>query len=366
MPVRLMLAATLALLSPLATSPGNAAQQPIAVFERADGERAVSELASALEGDFVLPEVGKKYAAMLRTKLAAGRYSNAEDAKEFTDAVNADLQAVHKDGHLRLHYVPAEYRKPKGAVAGGDQAPAGTSDKGPPEKSSVATAGWLADGVAYIDFAHLPGNEPTLADVRKFIAAHEHAKVVIIDARRVAGGGLAEMNLLFAQLFAEPKVLAVLDIRKAVEDKHGSLFGVESKSLLRKVAGPEAIIRREHLVVPAAQQSALNAAKVYLLTSRNTLSAAEHLSLALKRTKRATLVGETTGGAGHFGGMSPMGEAYAAFIPAGRTFDPDTGQSWEGTGIEPDVKVPADKALDEALKLAGVTASGATALAQLK
>jgi C-terminal processing protease CtpA/Prc len=64
--------------------------------------------------------------------------------------------------------------------------------------------------------------------------------------------------------------------------------------------------------------------------------------------------------------MAPMGNAYAAFIPVGRTFDPDTGESWEGTGVAPDVAVPADKALDEALKLAGAGVSGQAALAALK
>ena len=60
-----------------------------------------------------------------------------------------------------------------------------------------------------------------------------------------------------------------------------------------------------------------------------------------------------------------MGEGYAAFIPAGRTFDPDTGKSWEGTGVAPDIAVPADAALDEALRRAGVSTSGAAALAAL-
>ena len=45
---------------------------------------------------------------------------------------------------------------------------------------------------------------------------------------------------------------------------------------------------------------------------------------------------------------------------------PDTGKSWEGTGVAPDVAVPADKALDEALKLAGAGVSGQAALAALK
>jgi hypothetical protein len=136
--------------------------------------------------------------------------------------------------------------------------------------------------------------------------------------------------------------------------------------LMRKVSGPATIIRREHVAVPAAKQSALKDAKVYLLTSKKTFSAAEHLSLALKRTKRATLIGEATGGGAHFGGMGPMGAGYAAFVPVGRTFDPDTGESWEGTGVAPDIAVPADKALDEALKLAGVKVSGEVALAELK
>ena len=61
-----------------------------------------------------------------------------------------------------------------------------------------------------------------------------------------------------------------------------------------------------------------------------------------------------------------MGTGYAAFIPVGRTFDPDTGESWEGTGVKPDVEVPADKALDEALKLAGAKVTGSAALASLQ
>jgi hypothetical protein len=361
-----MLAASAALLSPPIGAQAAAAENPAkpiagkmqtAAFERADGEKAVADLATALEENFVFPEAGRKYAAMLRTKLAAGGYSSFEDAKAFTDTVTADLQAVHKDGHLRLGYVPAEYRKGKQGAGGGG---------GPPETSAVARSGWLADGVAYIDFTGFPGNEATLADVRRFIAAHSDAKTLIIDARRNGGGGLAEMHLLFEQLYAQPTTLVAMDIRQAVEEKKGNFFDEGDDKILREIAGPPTIIRREHFVTPAAQQRGLKTAKVYLLTSKKTFSAAEHLSLSLKRTKRATLVGEATGGGAHFGGVEPMGESYAAFIPVGRTFDPDTGHSWEGTGVKPDIAVPADQALDVALRLAGLSVSGEVALASLK
>ena len=341
-----------ALLAQAAPPPASEAVRP--AFDKADAEKAVTDLATALEENFVFPDKGKAYSAMLRANLRNGAYSSFPDAPAFAEKVTADLQAVHKDGHVRLRVAPAEQR-------GQAQAPNG----GPADANDVAKAGWLAPGVAYIEFTGFPGSEATLAEVRKFLAAHKDANTLIIDARNNGGGGLAEMNLVFAEIFAQPTTLVAMDIRQAVEEKHGTPFDANDP-LMRRVSGPATIIRREHLAVPAAQQSGLKDAKVYLLTSKKTFSAAEHLSLSLKRTHRATLVGEATGGGAHFGGMAPMGKGYAAFIPVGRTFDPDTGQSWEGTGVAPDVAVPAEKALDEALRLAGVSLNGQAALASLK
>jgi C-terminal processing protease CtpA/Prc len=231
--------------------------------------------------------------------------------------------------------------------------------------NAISKSGWLADGVAYIRFEGFPGNDETLAALRGFLDNHKDAKTLIIDARTHRGGGLAEMDLLFAQLFAKPVVLVEMDTRVAVEERRGS--PIAGHPTLRTIAGPEGVVRREHFVVPAEQPS-LAGTKVYLLTSKRTGSAGEHFSLSLKRTERATLVGETTAGAGHYGGMEPLDKdfTYAAFIPVGRTFDPDTGEGWEGVGVKPDVAVPADQALDEALKLAGVNMSGEAAIAALK
>jgi hypothetical protein len=327
-----------------------------APFVKAVAEEAVKELATQLEDSFVFPETGKAYSAMLRTNLNAGKYSSFADAQAFADAVTNDLQAVHKDGHLRVHVVPPEARS----------GPKSEESRRPRQFGKAVTkSGWLAEGVAYVDFEIFPGDEESLADVRNFLDAHRNAKTLIIDARHHHGGGLAEMDLMFAQLFDKPVVLVDMDTRVAVEQRRGS--PVAGHPTLRQIKGPEGVIRREHFVAPAAQPT-LTSTKVYLLTSKRTGSAAEHLSLALKRTHRATLVGETTAGAGHYGGMQPLDKAftYAAFIPVGRTFDPDTGTGWEGVGVKPDVEVPADKALDEALRLAGVTVSGEAALASLK
>jgi peptidase S41-like protein len=347
----LAIAVPLGAQTPAPPSASPAARPPAAPFVKTEAEAVVAALATQLEANFVFPEAGKDYAAMLRSKLAAGGYAQFADSEAFAKAVTADLQAVHKDGHLALH--------PPRTDAGGMR----QMRRGPPDTNAITKSGWLADGIAYIDFAGFPGNEATLAALKSFIAAHQDAKTLIIDARNHHGGGLAEMDVMFPQLFAKPTVLVDMDTRVAVEQRGGDPLG---DAMLRKVPGPEGVVRREHYVVPAAHQGALAKAKVYLLVSHDTGSAGEHLSLALKRTHRATLIGQTTRGMGNYGGMEPLGFGYAAFIPVGRTFDPDTGVGWEGTGVAPDVAVPADQALDKALQLAGVKVSGDVALASLK
>lgn len=329
------------------------AERPNAAFVKADAQAAVRQLASLLEDYFVFPEIGRQYAAMLRANLDGGAYASFADGRAFVDKVTDDLQAIHKDGHLRVHIDPRE----SGSQLRAEQ-------PGPPTVNAIPKSGWIADKVAYIRFDLFPGNAQSMAALRTFLDAHKDAETLIIDARAHRGGGLAEMDLMFPRLFAKPVVTVAMDTRVAADQRGGG----SPEASLRLVAGPEGVVRREHHVVPAAQSGALPNAKIYLLTSKRTASAGEHLALSLKRTKRATLIGEPTYGAGHFGGRPPLGESgtYSAFIPVGRTFDPDTGEGWEGTGVKPHIEVEADKALDEALKLAGVQLSGEAALAALK
>ena len=91
---------------------------------------------------------------------------------------------------------------------------------------------------------------------------------------------------------------------------------------------------------------------MYVLTSNRTFSGAEEFTYNLKNLKRATIVGETTGGGAHPGGGNRLAKHFGAFIPTGRAISPITKTNWEGTGVEPDVKVPADQALRTAQVMA--------------
>ncbi len=334
-------------------TPPPAVQPAAPSFAQADARAVVEALAAVLDANFLYPDVAKRYAAGLRAKLAAGGYSQFADGDAFAAAVTADLQAISPDRHLRV-MSPAMIAKRGGGRQRRDGAPF----------SAVRRSGWIAPEVAYIDFAGFPGNATTLDAVRAFLATHGDAKTLIIDARGNGGGGLDEMDLIFAQLFSAPTALVTMDTRVAVERSRGNPF--EGLATLKLASAPEGVVRRVHSALPAATATGLRNAKVYLLTSKKTFSAAEHFSLSLKRTGRATLIGEATGGGAHYGGVEQLPAGFAAFVPVGRTFNPDNGEEWEVVGVAPHIAVPAEKALDEALRLAGVSATGEVALAALR
>lgn len=317
--------------------------------------RAIETLADALQQRFVYPEQGQHYADSLRAHLAAGDYAGLADTKALAQRLTQDLQAVAPDGHLRVDADadvagpgPGPRRRmgppPNGAPKSGP-APSGAPEDGLP---SVAETKWIADGVAYLRFNQFAGEPASIAAMQAFVRDYAGARAIIIDTRTLTrGGGVAEMDVLFPQLFARQTVL----VDMAVPARDDGPQPAPSPSL-REVAGTPGMRVMEHVAVPDPAGPRLANAKVFYLTSARTRSAGEHFAMALQATHRGTIIGERTAGANHFGGFEPIGAGMVAFIPVGRTYDPRTGKDWEGIGIVPDIAVPADEALARALRMA--------------
>jgi retinol-binding protein 3 len=89
-----------------------------------------------------------------------------------------------------------------------------------------------------------------------------------------------------------------------------------------------------------------------VLTSKRTFSGAEELSYDLKMLKRATIVGDTSGAGAHPVAGHRIDDHFMIGVPFARAINPISKTNWEGSGVEPDVKVPAEEALDTATKLA--------------
>ena len=89
-----------------------------------------------------------------------------------------------------------------------------------------------------------------------------------------------------------------------------------------------------------------------MLTSSATFSGGEQVSYDLQQLARATIIGERTkGGANAREGFRVQAHLEAT-IPVARGVNPISGTNWEGTGVTPDIEVPAEHARHRAYQLA--------------
>ena len=214
---------------------GGATPAPSAATLRDSRAATVTKLADALEERYVFPEVGKRFAAMLRGNLAAGRYSAIADDEAFAKQVNADLRAVAFDGHLHLAKVPAG--------AGGPGGPGG--GRGGKMPDPIQAQARLPGGIAYARYGVFLGQPDTLEAIRKFFDANRDAKTVIIDVRTHIGGGLGEMDVFFPYLFDKETVLLGMDEREGVPTPP------DEPSVRTVAVSPPGVKRTEHVVTPA-------------------------------------------------------------------------------------------------------------------
>ena len=91
---------------------------------------------------------------------------------------------------------------------------------------------------------------------------------------------------------------------------------------------------------------------IYVLISRRTFSAAEAFAYDLKALKRVKVVGERSGGGAHPFHYRRVHEHFVLSLPEERSVNPITGGNWQGTGVQPDVVVSSDRAIETALRLA--------------
>src|SRR5258708_13637049 len=154
-----------------------------------------------------------------------------------------------------------------------------------------------------------------------------HRDAIIFDLRQKGGGQTAMGTVIATYMLARPTHL--IDIYNRKEDS------TTQNWTLSYLPGPR-----------------LTKQPVFVLTSKRTFSGAEEFAFDLKNQKRATIVGETTGGGAHPVSGHTVADYFMVGVPFAKSLDPVTKTNWEGTGVEPDVKVPAADALTTAEKLA--------------
>jgi len=314
------------------------ADTPAAATLAARPSALVAALATRIDDYYVDPATTRIYRAALDKALAEGAFDGlAGDA--LAAKLKSVLQAAHPDLHLSI-YAPGSGMFGKEDENGQPDLPA----------NALEAAGWVAPGIAYVRPFAFFDRESDVERLGKFMDEHADAKALIIDLRHHHGGELREMDVIFADLFGAPTDLLTMTTRPAAWERFEKKAPTERLSVIARDA---TMVREMHRAVPRTGGARMADVPVYVLTSRGTASAGEHLALAMKVSGRAVLVGDTTRGAGHYGDAVELADGYSMFIPYGDTVDPKTGNGWEGGGVTPDVVVPAKDALDYVLEKLG-------------
>jgi hypothetical protein len=300
----------------LVAGPGSVLKPQKLTAERR--QEIVQAVAKAVDENYVYPQSGRKMADTIREQLAAGYYDKIEDDSALARRLTDDMRATSNDRHLAVRLEPSTSRGPCG-----------------PGVADIA-----ADNYAFRKVEVLPGNmgyvrldafvdgeeaQRTASAAMAFVA---HCDALIFDLRYNHGGSAEAIRFLTSYLFDAPTHL------NDMVDRDGKV--AEEFWALASVPG-----RRFAPDLP-----------VFVLTSSSTFSGGEEFCYNLQNLKRATIVGEKTGGGAHPVRAVRIDDRIVAAVPFMRACNPVSRTNWEGVGVQPDVPAQADEALDRAVELA--------------
>jgi CubicO group peptidase (beta-lactamase class C family) len=306
-------------------------------------------MAHLLDTIYVSPEIGKQLSKQLQTKFDSGAYKEAATPAQLAAALNRDLQELSKDKHLVLRYDPAasgsdsiltisEWETRRASMFPREQStrqsgPAAPVSPGPgsrmptqPQQANYhfRDAKFLGGNIGYLNLGGFSPGQPARDAASKAMATLATSDAMIIDLRKCPGGTAEMVNYLASYFFdKEPRVLMNRYIRPTGET-------IQSKTIAD---------------IPGKRMLDTD---LYLLVGPNTASACESFPYTLQQYGRAKVVGERTAGAGYNNVIIPLGKGYSFSVSFGRPAHPRSGKGWEGEGVQPDIAVDVEKALETA------------------
>lgn len=296
--------------------------------KKLDGDtrsRVLDAIVAKLTELYVFPDVAKKMEQALRENQKKGVYDAVTDSRAFADLLTEQLQAVSHDRHLRVNFMPIPLPK-------GDPEPSAEDKARMREQLEKMNCGFEKPGrldgnIGYMKFDMFGEVEICGPKATEAFASLGDVDAIIFDLRQNGGGHPEMVAFVSSYLFAKKTRWNDIYERKANKTtKYWTKPDVPGKKYAKQ--------------------------PVFVLTSNQTFSGAEDFAYGLKSLKRATIVGETTGGGAHPTMGVRLDDHFMIGVPFARSINPITKTNWEGTGVEPDVKVPADQALETAKKLA--------------
>lgn len=292
--------------------------------------RTIEKLNELMIDHYVFPEIAEKTAAHLNKQWKAGHFKDYKTPEAFGEALTTSVQEINHDKHMRIR--PSKpYKAPEDSPERRIEEQLDDLNFVRRVSGGFHTVEKLEGNVGYLDlrgFAPVQLGGP-IAD--NYMALLSTSDAIIIDLRKNGGGDPSMVQYLCSFFFDKKVHLNSLYWRKGNKTHE---FWTHNKINGKRL--PD---------VP-----------LFVLTSDRTFSAAEEFSYNMQTQKRATLVGQTSGGGANPGGMMPLNKQLSVFIPTGKAINPITQTNWEGVGVIPEVKTSPEETLEKAHELAKTAA----------
>jgi hypothetical protein len=290
--------------------------------DAAERQRVIDGVIAILKQYYIDPDVAQKMAEVLLSHEKSGDDDAVTDGAAFAALLTRQLREVSHDLHLEVAY----FQNPLP-----DRPPAPTPERLARYRAAMEEQNCtfekveiLPHHIGYLKLNSFPDPSVCESTAKAAMASLNDASAIIFDLRGNRGGYPSMVMLIAAYLFDHPEYMYTP--RENTTERCWTRSPVPGNKLADK--------------------------PVYVLTSARTFSGAEHFSYNLKMLKRATLVGETTGGATDVGNFHRIDDHFGMGIRETRAINPYAEPDWAVTGVEPDVKVKAADALETAVKLA--------------
>ena len=314
--------AALALLLARASS-AQANRTPTPTSARLDSaavERVVASLADSIRTVYVFPEAGRVAVAALQGAVLREARS-IDEPERLAELLTNRVRAVLHDRHFAVRVfadTAAHVAEQEDTVRRRLETERRVREAAA-ARYGFAAARVLEGNVGYLDIhgffsTTLGAALDTAAAAMRAIASTD---ALILDLRSNGGGNETMVAWVLGHFFDER---------------------VHLNDVLQRPGTPPRAVWSTAFA-PAVRYGARK--PILVLTSASTFSAGEAAAYDLQALKRATVVGERTGGGANSGRFIPIAPRFEAFIPNGAVISPVTGTNWEGVGVIPDVPAPS-------------------------
>lgn len=309
-----------------AIPPGTSVSDLALTVDGATRARVIDGAIAKLNESYVFPDVAKKMEEDVRARQKRGEYDSVTDGGTFAKMLTDNFRDISHDKHLRVDFSPAVIPD-RQVGAPNPEAMAQFRKQMERMNCGFDKVEVLSGNVGYVKFDMFADPSicgPTATAAMNFLG---NVDAIIFDLRENGGGDPKMVAFVSSYLFSKRTHLNDLWTRKTNHTE-------------------------EYWTSPDVPGKKLDGKPAFVLTSKRTFSGAEEFTYNLKNLKRATIVGETTGGGAHPVAGHRIDDHFMIGVPFARAINPISKTNWEGTGVEPDVKVPAADALATAQKLA--------------